>query len=232
MLRQTTQNLITALYPRLSHEDELQGESNSISNQKRILETYAKQNGFTNLCWYTDDGYSGANFQRPGFQAMLADIEAGKVGTVIVKDMSRLGRNYLQVGMYTEMLFPQKGVRFIAINDGVDSAMGDNDFTPLRNLFNEWMVRDTSKKIKAVKKAKGLSGKPVTSKPVYGYLMDDDENFIIDEEAAPVVKQIYQLCLAGNGPTKIARMLTEQQIPTPGTLEYQRTGRQRFCAAA
>ena len=105
------------------------------------------------------------------------------------------------------MLFPQKGVRFIAINDGVDSAMGDNDFTPLRNLFNEWMVRDTSKKIKAVKKAKGLSGKPVTSKPVYGYLMDDDENFIIDEEAAPVVKQIYQLCLAGNGPTKIARML-------------------------
>ena len=122
MLRQATQNLITALYPRLSHEDELQGESNSISNQKRILETYAKQNGFTNLRWYTDDGFSGANFQRPGFQAMLADIEAGKVGTVIVKDMSRLGRNYLQVGFYTEMLFPQKGVRFIAVNDNVDSA--------------------------------------------------------------------------------------------------------------
>ncbi len=171
MLRQATQNLITALYPRLSHEDELQGESNSISNQKRILEAYAKQNGFTNLRWYTDDGYSGANFQRPGFQAMLADIEAGKVGTVIVKDMSRLGRNYLQVGFYTEMLFPQKGVRFIAVNDNVDSANGgmDNDFTPLRNLFNEWLVRDTSKKIKAVKKAKGMSGKPVTSKPVYGY---------------------------------------------------------------
>ena len=164
MLRQATQNLITALYPRLSHEDELQGESNSISNQKRILEAYAKQNGFTNLRWYTDDGYSGANFQRPGFQAMLADIEAGKVGTVIVKDMSRLGRNYLQVGFYTEMLFPQKGVRFIAVNDNVDSANGgmDNDFTPLRNLFNEWLVRDTSKKIKAVKKAKGMSGKPVT----------------------------------------------------------------------
>ena len=124
MLRQATQNLITALYPRLSHEDELQGESNSISNQKRILEAYAKQNGFTNLRWYTDDGYSGANFQRPGFQAMLADIEAGKVGTVIVKDMSRLGRNYLQVGFYTEMLFPQKGVRFIAVNDNVDSANG------------------------------------------------------------------------------------------------------------
>ena len=227
MLRQTTQQLITALYPRLSHEDELQGESNSISNQKRILETYAKQNGFSNLRWYTDDGYSGANFQRPGFQAMLADIEAGKVGTVIVKDMSRLGRNYLQVGMYTEMIFPQKGVRFIAINDGVDSAQGENDFAPLRNIFNEWLVRDTSKKIKAVKHSKGMSGKPITSKPVYGYLMDEDENFIIDEEAAPVVRQIYSLCLAGNGPTKIARMLTEQQIPTPGTLEYRRTGSTR-----
>ena len=226
MLRQTTQK-ITALYPRLSHEDELQGESNSISNQKRILETYAKQNGFSNLRWYTDDGYSGANFQRPGFQAMLADIEAGKVGTVIVKDMSRLGRNYLQVGMYTEMIFPQKGVRFIAINDGVDSAQGDNDFAPLRNIFNEWLVRDTSKKIKAVKRSKGMNGKPITSKPVYGYLMDEDENFIIDEEAVPVVKQIYNLCLAGNGPTKIARMLTEQQIPTPGTLEYRRTGSTR-----
>ena len=227
MLRQTTQQLITALYPRLSHEDELQGESNSISNQKRILETYAKQNGFSNLRWYTDDGYSGANFQRPGFQAMLADIEAGKVGTVIVKDMSRLGRNYLQVGMYTEMIFPQKNVRFIAINDGIDSAQGENDFAPLRNIFNEWLVRDTSKKIKAVKRSKGMSGKPITSKPVYGYLMDEDENFIIDEEAAPVVRQIYSLCLAGNGPTKIARMLTEQQIPTPGTLEYRRTGSTR-----
>ena len=227
MLRQTTQQLITALYPRLSHEDELQGESNSISNQKRILETYAKQNGFSNLRWYTDDGYSGANFQRPGFQAMLADIEAGKVGTVIVKDMSRLGRNYLQVGMYTEMIFPQKNVRFIAINAGVDSAQGENDFAPLRNIFNEWLVRDTSKKIKAVKRSKGMSGKPITSKPVYGYLMDEDENFIIDEEAAPVVRQIYSLCLAGNGPTKIARMLTEQEIPTPGTLEYRRTGSTR-----
>ena len=223
---------ITALYERLSRDDfgkddDQQRESNSISNQKRILETYAKQNGFSNLRWYTDDGYSGANFQRPGFQSMLADIEAGKVATVIVKDMSRLGRNYLQVGMYTEMIFPQKGVRFIAINDGVDSAQGDNDFAPLRNIFNEWLVRDTSKKIKAVKRSKGMSGKPVTSKPVYGYLMDEDENFIIDEEAAPVVKQIYRLCLAGNGPTKIARMLTEQEIPTPGTLEYRRTGSTR-----
>lgn len=224
MLRQQTQPLITALYPRLSRDDELQGESNSISNQKSILEAFARDRGFPNLRFYTDDGWSGTDFQRPGFQAMLADIEAGKVGTVIVKDMSRLGRNYLQVGMYTEMLFPQKGVRFIAINDGVDSAQGENDFTALRNLFNEWMVRDTSRKIRAVKQAKGLSGKPVTSRPVYGYLMGEDGKFVIDEEAAPVVRQIYALCLAGNGPTKIARMLSEQQIPTPGTLDYMRTG--------
>ena len=120
-------------------------------------------------------------------------IEAGKVGTVIVKDMSRLGRNYLQVGMYTEMIFPQKGVRFIAINDGVDSAQGDNDFAPLRNIFNEWLVRDASKKMRVVKRSKGMNGKPITSKPVYGYLMDKNENFIIDEEAAPIVKQIYNL---------------------------------------
>ena len=226
-MAKSNQGKITALYERLSRDDELQGESNSILNQKKYLEDYARKSGFNNIKHFTDDGYSGTNFQRPGFQAMLADIEAGKVGTVIVKDMSRLGRNYLQVGMYTEMIFPQKGVRFIAINDGVDSAQGENDFAPLRNIFNEWLVRDTSKKIKAVKRSKGMSGKPITSKPVYGYLMDEDENFIIDEEAAPVVRQIYSLCLAGNGPTKIARMLTEQQIPTPGTLEYRRTGSTR-----
>lgn len=225
VIRQQTQS-ITALYPRLSRDDELQGESNSISNQKQILESYARTHGFTNLRYYTDDGFSGVNFQRPGFQEMLADIEAGKVATVIVKDMSRLGRNYLQVGFYTDILFPQKGVRFIAINDNVDSQTdgGDNDFTPLRNLFNEWMVRDTSKKIRAVKRARGMSGKPVTSRPVYGYLMGEDGRYIVDEEAAEVVRKIYSLCLAGNGPTKIARMLTEQQIPTPGTLDYLRTG--------
>ena len=226
MARQTEPK-ITALYSRLSHEDELQGESNSILNRKLLLESYAKQHGFTSLKWYTDDGFSGANFDRPDFQEMLADIEAGKIGTVIVKDMSRLGRNYLQVGMYTEMVFPQNGVRFIAVNDTVDSANGDNDLTPLRNLFNEWFVRDTSKKIRASKRAKGMSGKPTTSQPVYGYLMDKDGNFIVDEETAPVVQQIYRLCLAGNGPTGIARMLTEQEIPTPGTLEFRRTGSTR-----
>ena len=220
---------IPPLYERLSRDDELQGESNSISNQKQMLEDFARRNGLPNPTHFTDDGISGTRFDRPGFLAMMEEVEAGRVEAIVIKDMSRLGRNYLQVGFYTEMLFPQKGVRFIAVNDNVDSASEgmDNDFTPLRNLFNEWLVRDTSKKIKAVKKSKGMSGKPVTSKPVYGYLMDEDENFIIDEEAAPVVKQIYNLCLAGNGPTKIARMLTEQQIPTPGTLEYRRTGSTR-----
>ncbi len=143
------------------------------------------------------------------------------------EDMSRLGRNYLQVGMYTEMIFPQKGVRFIAVNDTVDSANGENDLTPLRNLFNEWFVRDTSKKIRASKRAKGMSGKPTTSQPVYGYLMGEDGNFIVDEEIAPVVQQIYRLCLAGNGPTRIARILTAQEIPTPGTVEFRRTGSAR-----
>ena len=217
-----------ALYVRLSRDDENEGDSNSIAHQIEILTQYAKEHGITRYKIYKDDGYSGTNFNRPGFQEMLDDIEACMVSMVIVKDMSRFGRNYLEVGLYTEVRFPDHGVRFIAINDGVDSDnLMDNDFTPLRNLFNEWLVRDTSKKIKAVKKAKGMSGKPVTSKPVYGYLMDKDENYIVDEEAAPVVRQIYQLCLAGNGPTKIARMLTEQQIPTPGTLEYQRTGSTR-----
>ena len=193
MLRQTTQQLITALYPRLSHEDELQGESNSISNQKRILETYAKQNGFTNLCWYTDDGYSGANFQRPGFQAMLADIEAGKVGTVIVKDMSRLGRNYLQVGMYTEMIFPQKNVRFIAINDGVDSAQGENDFAPLRNIFNEMYSKDISKKVHSSYLLKAQKGQFTGCLAPFGYRKDpeDKNHLLIDEETAPIVRLIF-----------------------------------------
>ena len=228
MLRQATYTTpVTALYARLSKDDEQQGPSLSIENQKRILETFARDNGFLNCRFFVDDGWSGANFQRPGFMEMMDCVESGEVKCVITKDLSRMGRNYLQVGMFTEITFPKKGVRFIAINDGVDSAQGENDLTPLKNLFNEWLVRDTSKKIRAVKRSKGMSGKPVTSKPVYGYLMDEDENFIIDEEAAPVVKQIYSLCLAGNGPTKIARMLTEQQIPTPGTLEYRRTGSTR-----
>ena len=228
MLRQATYTTpVTALYARLSKDDEQQGPSLSIENQKRILETFARDNGFLNCRFFVDDGWSGANFQRPGFMEMMDCVESGEVKCVITKDLSRMGRNYLQVGMFTEITFPKKGVRFIAINDGVDSAQGENDLTPLKNLFNEWMVRDTSKKIKAVKRAKGMSGKPITSQPVYGYLKGEDERFIVDEEAAPVVKQIYDLCLAGNGPTKIARVLTEQGVPTPGTLEYRRTGSTR-----
>ncbi len=210
-----------------ARDDELQGESNSIMNQRRILETYCRDHNILNYRFFVDDGWSGANFDRPNFQAMLAGIDSGEIKTVITKDLSRLGRNYLQVGMYTEMLFPQKGVRYIAINDGVDSMQGDNDLTPLKNLFNEWMVRDTSKKIKAVFRSKGMSGKPITSQPVYGYLKGEDGSFVIDEEAAPVVRQIYSMCLAGYGPTQIARKLTEQNIPTPGTLEYRRTGSTR-----
>ena len=228
MLRQATYTTpVTALYARLSKDDEQQGPSLSIENQKRILETFARDNGFLNCRFFVDDGWSGANFQRPGFMEMMDCVESGEVKCVITKDLSRMGRNYLQVGMFTEITFPKKGVRFIAINDGVDSAQGENDLTPLKNLFNEWMVRDTSRKIKAVFRSKGMSGKPITSQPVYGYLKGEDGRFIIDEEAAPVVKQIFSLCLAGNGPTKIARMLTEQEIPTPGTLEYRRTGSTR-----
>ena len=143
------QTPVTALYCRLSRDDELQGESLSIENQRRMLEGYCRENGLTNYRFFVDDGWSGANFDRPSFQKMLEGVESGEIKTVITKDLSRLGRNYLQVGMYTEMIFPRKGVRYIAINDGVDSAQGDNEMSALRNLFNEWMVRDTSKKIKA-----------------------------------------------------------------------------------
>ena len=228
MLRQqTNQTPITALYCRLSRDDELQGESNSISNQRRMLESYCRDHGLKNCQYFVDDGWSGANFDRPGFQRMLEGVENGEIKTVVTKDLSRLGRNYLQVGLYTEMIFPKKGVRYIAINDGVDSVQGDSELSALKNLFNEWMVRDTSKKIKAVFKSKGMNGKPLTSHPPYGYIKGEDGTFAIDEETAPVVKQIYAFCLAGNGPGKIARMLTEQNIPTPGTIEYQRTGNTR-----
>ena len=226
-MRQQTTAPITALYCRLSRDDELQGESNSISNQRRMLETYCQDRGILNYRFFVDDGWSGANFDRPSFQEMMEGVENGQIKTVVTKDLSRLGRNYLQVGLYTEMIFPKKGVRYIAINDGVDSAQGDSELSVLKNVFNEWMVKDTSKKIKAVVRAKGMSGKPITSQPVYGYLKGEDGMFVIDEETAPVVKQIFALCLAGNGPTKIARMLSEQNIPTPGTMEYRRTGSTR-----
>ena len=206
---------ITPLYERLSRDDELQGESNSIINQKRYLEDYARKNGFPNPTHFTDDGISGSRFDRPGFMAMMSEVEAGNVECIILKDMSRLGRDYLKVGQVMELL-RQKGVRLIAINDGVDSFKGDDDFTPFRNIMNEWYLRDTSKKIKSVFQAKGKSGKHLTGTVSYGYLWDEKrENWIIDEEAAAVVRRIFSLTMEGFGPFQIAVLLKEQKIEIP-----------------
>ena len=213
-----TPSKITALYCRLSRDDELQGDSNSIKNQKAILKKYADDNGFINTEFFVDDGVSGTTFDRPDFQRMIAEKESGKIGTIIVKDMSRLGRDYLKVGYYTEIAFPNAEVRFIAINNGVDSAnQQDSDFTPFLNIINEWYAKDTSKKIRAVFKAKGESGKPLCTTPPFGYKKDpDDKNhWIVDEDAAKVVKYIFQLCIEGYGPTQIAHKLKDEGIFTP-----------------
>ena len=209
---------ITALYCRLSQEDDLHGESNSITNQKAILEKYADEHGFPNTMFFVDDGYSGTNFNRPDWQRLIGMIDEGRIGIIIVKDMSRLGRDYLQVGMYTEMVFPNAGIRFIAINNGVDSINGaENDMTPFINIFNEFYAKDTSRKIKAVFKAKGNSGKPLATTPPYGYMKDPENKFhwIIDEEAAAVVREIFRLCVAGFGPSQIASELERRQIENP-----------------
>lgn len=218
MKKQLEQTKITALYERLSRDDELAGESNSIVNQKKMLEKYAKEQGFSNLSHYTDDGWSGTNFERPDWKRLLTDIEDGKVGCIIVKDMSRIGRNYLQVGFYTEVLFREKGVRFIAISNGVDSTQqSSNEFAPFLNIMNEWYVRDTSRKIKSVLHAKGMDGKHLTSNAIYGYRKDpeDNDHWIIDEEAAAVVRRIYQLIMEGNGPMQVARILTMEKVERP-----------------
>lgn len=209
---------ITALYERLSRDDELNGDSNSIVNQKKMLEKYAIEQGFTNLSHYTDDGWSGTNFDRPDWKRLLADIEDGKIGCVIVKDMSRIGRNYLQVGFYTEVLFREKNVRFIAISNSVDSNQQEtNEFAPFLNIMNEWYVRDTSRKIKTVLRAKGMDGKHLTSNAIYGYRKDpeDSEHWLIDDEAAAVVKRIYQLIIEGKGPMQVARILTDEKVERP-----------------
>lgn len=217
-----------ALYVRLSRDDDNEGDSNSIAHQIEILTKYAAAHGITNYKIYKDDGYSGTSFNRPGFQEMLADIESGLVSMVVVKDMSRFGRNYLEVGLYTEIRFPEMGVRFVAVNDGVDSEnQQDNDFTPFRNIINEWYAKDTSKKIRAVFRNKGLSGQRLSTNAPYGYIRGEDGGLIIDEETSPVVELIFELCVEGNGPGKIARMLKEREIPTPGTITFQRTGRTR-----
>ena len=206
---------ITPLYERLSRDDELQGESNSISNQKQMLEDFARRNGLPNPTHFTDDGISGTQFDRPGFLAMMEEVEAGRVEAIVIKDMSRLGRDYLKVGQVMEIL-RQRGVRLIAINDGVDSLKGDDDFTPFRNIMNEFYARDTSRKIRSVFKSKGMSGKHLTGTVIYGYLWDEKrEHWLVDEEAAEVVRRIFSLTLEGYGPYQIACKLSADRIEIP-----------------
>ncbi len=218
---------ITALYARLSQEDALDGESNSIANQKKILLKYAMDNGFPNPTFFIDDGVSGVTFDRPGWNEMIGLSEAGKVKAVIVKDMSRMGRDYLKVGYYTESFFAERDIRYIAINDGVDSDKGDNDFTPFRNLFNDFYARDTSKKIRAVMRSKGNAGEHLCTNPPYGYRKDpaDKKKWIVNEEAAEVVKRIFDLCIAGKGPMQIAKMLTADKVLTVKAHYAKQNGR-------
>ena len=220
------QQKITILYCRLSNEDLVDGESNSIANQRSILSSYAASHGFTNTKVLVDDGYTGTNFNRPGVQEGLALVEQGLVGTWIVKDMSRFGRDYLQVGRFTEIVFPSYDVRFIAVNDAVDSAKGDNDFTVIRNVFNDFYAKDTSKKVRAVMKAKGTSGKHLGGPP-YGYRADpqDKNHWILDEDAAPIVKRIFDLTIAGVGPSRIARILEADEVLTVKALYAQQKGK-------
>ena len=218
MTNRQTEEKITALYERLSKDDDLLGESNSIVNQKTMLENYAAQNNFKNIRHYTDDGYSGGNFERPSWKQLVTDIQAGRVGTVIVKDMSRVGRDYLQTGFYTEVLFKQQGVRFIAVSNGVDSTdAASSEFAPFLNIMNEWYLRDCSRKIRAAYKVRGNAGKHTTNNVPYGYKKspEDKNKWIIDEEVAPVVKRIYQLCVEGYGVVQIAKILMRDKIETP-----------------
>lgn len=217
---------VTALYARLSKDDDLVGDSNSIVHQKEILAKYAKEHGFTNIEFYVDDGFSGTNFNRPDFQRMMADAEEGKISTVIVKDMSRFGRDYIMVGYYTEIYFSNLDIRFIAINDNVDSNIQtENDLTPFKNVFNEWYARDTSKKIRAVFKAKGNSGKHLSTNPPFGYKKDpnDKDKWIIDEEAATTVRRIFQMYVEGYRISEIGHKLTEEKVETP-ILYYMNRG--------
>ena len=218
---------ITALYCRLSQEDENKGDSNSIQNQRAILEKYAKDNGFENVQVFIDDGYSGVSFNRPDFQRLLEMMEQGKVATLITKDLSRLGRNYIEVGNYTEMLFPRWNVRYIAVNDNYDSLYSEgNEFAPFKNLFNEWFARDTSKKIRAVVKAKAERGERVSTQIPYGYKKDPDVkgHLLIDEETAPIVRRIFELCAQGMGPTNIGNVLRDEKIFKPTIRRYHEQG--------
>lgn len=217
----------TALYCRLSQDDNTENESNSIQNQKMILQRYAADCHFPNPCFYVDDGYSGASFQRPGFQQMMADMENGEIGIIITKDLSRLGRNQLHTGLYIEERFPMFGVRYIAINDNVDTDSSEsNELMPFKNLFNEWYVRDSSRKVRAVLKAKAERGERLGTRAPYGYKKDeaDSKRLVVDEEAAAVVRRIFAMCAAGRGPSQIARKLSEEQILCPTTYAYRKFG--------
>ena len=210
---------ITALYERLSRDDELQSESNSIINKKKILEEYAKKNYLENIVHFTDDGYSVGSFERLAWKKLIEGVENNILDTVIVKDMSRVGRDYLQVGFYTEVMFREKGVHFIAVANSVDSNKTESaEFAPFLNIMNEWYIRDTSKKIKTVLKSRGLKGGHHTSNhAIYGYRKDKDNpsKWIIDEEAAEVIRRIFQMSLEGNGPYQIAKILTEEKVERP-----------------
>ena len=228
MNRQLNENRITALYCRLSQDDGREGESNSIVNQKALLNEYARKNRFKNLRFFVDDGYSGTTFDRPAFREMEKMIENGEIGTVIVKDMSRLGRNYLQVGMYTDIVFPENDVRFIAINDNVDSAVQTEfDMTPIRNFCNELYARDTAKKIKSTLKMKGESGKHLTTILPFGFIKDKDDKdkWLVDEPAAIVVRKIFDLCANGFGPLQIAKRLRAEEVLIPTAYYAQRDGK-------
>lgn len=204
-----------------------QGDSDSIVNQKMILEKYAKENGLENTQVFADDGYSGVNFERPTFRRMLDLIEDGKIGVIITKDLSRLGRNYIEVGSYTVIYFPKSNVRYIAVNDNFDSMYTDgNELAPFKNLFNEWFARDTSKKIRVVKRAKAEKGERIGSRPPYGYVKDPNNknNIVVDEKTAPVVQKIFSMFVAGLGPTMIANRMKEMQVLTPVMYEYRKYG--------
>ena len=212
-MKKTTEQGITALYCRLSRDDGAEGDSNSIANQKRMLTKYAKENGFHNTRFYVDDGYTGTNFNRPGFKQMIEDVELGYISTIIVKDMSRLGREYLGVGEYTEIIFPDRGVRFIAINDGIDSDNGDNELAPFKNIMNEMYARDTSRKVRSAHRIRGNMGEPL-GPPPYGYIKapNNPKHWIIEPEAAAVVRDIFKMRLEGKGNETIARILQERKV--------------------
>ena len=216
---------ITALYERLSRDDDLTGDSNSIINQKKMLEDYAKANGFTNCVHFTDDGWSGGSFDRPSWKRMIEGIGKGEIAAVLVKDLSRVGRDYLQVGFYTEVMFREKGVRFVAITNGVDSDKRESsEFAPFLNIMNEWYVRDSSRKIKSVLRAKGMSGIHTNSIGIYGYKKDpnDKNHWIVDDEAAEVVRRIYRMAIEGKGPYEIARILASEKVERPSYYLAQR----------